>query len=216
MHYSVLRDNELMSLLTLWTRSIASHTYSLLVVHARSAIFHTSVLQLIHITLKKVNELVTLRSQQNGTHFADEISNCVFFKMKSFDLKFSFKKMHLKMLSAKWHPFCDVDPYTIVSYPECCSIYTKLDKSTATSTSQVTPVPNSILCLEVKGQGQRYSSQHSVQFAHILCVSHQDIVSTPVPFVPWQSGLPFPRYNLALKIQGQRYPSQRSPVDSFP
>ena len=33
---------------------------------------------------------------------------------------------------------------------------------------------------------------------------------TPVPFIPWQSGLSFPRYNLTLKIQGQRYPSQRN------
>ena len=33
---------------------------------------------------------------------------------------------------------------------------------------------------------------------------------TSVPFIPWQSGLPFPRYNLTSKIQGQRYPSQCS------
>ena len=63
---------------------------------------------------------------------------------------------------------------------------------------------------KVNGQGQRYPSQRSVQLTHSLSVSHQGILSTPVPFVPWQSGLPFPRNNLTLKIQGQRYPSQRS------
>ena len=56
----------------------------------------------------------------------------------------------------------------------------------------------------VKGQGQRYSSQHSIQLTHFLSVSHQDILSTPVPFVPSQSGFPFPRYNWTLKNQGQR------------
>ena len=71
---------------------------------------------------------------------------------------------------------------------------------------------------KVKGQGQRYPSQHSVQLTHFLSVSHQGVLSTPVPFIPWQSGLPFLRYNLTLKIQskvrvkgqGQRYPSQHS------
>ena len=41
----------------------------------------------------------------------------------------------------------------------------------------------------------------------------QDILSTPVPFVPWQSGLPFPRYNTWLwkfKVKWQMCPSQRS------
>ena len=57
---------------------------------------------------------------------------------------------------------------------------------------------------KVKGHGQRYPSQCSVQLTHFLSVSHQAILSTPVPFVPWQSGLPFPRYNLTIKIQGQR------------
>ena len=52
---------------------------------------------------------------------------------------------------------------------------------------------------KVKGQGQRYPSQHSVQLTHFLSVSHQGIPSTPVPFVPWLSGLPFPRYNLTLR-----------------
>ena len=42
---------------------------------------------------------------------------------------------------------------------------------------------------KVKGQGQ---------------IDHQGILSNPVPFVPWQSGLPFPRYILTLKNQGQR------------
>ena len=50
------------------------------------------------------------------------------------------------------------------------------------------------------------------------------ILSTPVPFVPWpwwQLGLPFPRYNLALKIQGQRSRSKvpqsaQHPADSYP
>ena len=49
---------------------------------------------------------------------------------------------------------------------------------------------------KVKGQGQRYPSQCSVQLTHFLSVSHQGIPSTPVPFVPWQSGLPFRKYNL--------------------
>ena len=68
---------------------------------------------------------------------------------------------------------------------------------------------------KVKGQGQRYPS---VQLTHFLSVLHQGILSTPVPFGPWQSGLPFPRYNLTLnskskvKVTGQcqEYPSQRS------
>ena len=63
---------------------------------------------------------------------------------------------------------------------------------------------------KVKGQDQMYPSQCSIQLTHFLSVSHQGILSTPVPFVPWQTGLPFPRYNLTLKIQGQRYPSQRT------
>ena len=71
---------------------------------------------------------------------------------------------------------------------------------------------------KVKGQGQRYPCQHSVQLTHFLNVSHQGILLTPVPFVPWQSGLPFPRYNLTkfansrsrVKGQGQRYPSQHN------
>ena len=63
---------------------------------------------------------------------------------------------------------------------------------------------------KVKGQGQMCSSQHSVQLTHFLSVSHQDILSTPIPFVSWQSGLPFPRYNLTFKIKGQR-PEWRVP-----
>ena len=63
---------------------------------------------------------------------------------------------------------------------------------------------------KVKGQGQRYPSQHCVQLTHLLSVSHQGIPSTPVPLVPWLSGLPFPRYSLNFKIQGQRCPSQPS------
>ena len=61
---------------------------------------------------------------------------------------------------------------------------------------------------KVKGEGQRYPSQHCVQLPHFLCVSHQGIPSTPVPFVPWLSGLPFSRYNLTLEIQGQRWKSK--------
>ena len=57
---------------------------------------------------------------------------------------------------------------------------------------------------KVKGQCQRYPSQRSIQLTHFLSVSHQGILSTPVSFVPWQSGLQFPRYNLTLKIQDQR------------
>ena len=65
---------------------------------------------------------------------------------------------------------------------------------------------------KVKGQGQRHPSQHSTQLTHFLSVWHQVILSTPVPFIPWHLGLPFPRYNLTLKVkgQGQRYPNQRS------
>ena len=44
-----------------------------------------------------------------------------------------------------------------------------------------------------KGKGQRYPSQRSVQLTYSLSVSHQGILSTPVPFVPWQSGHPFSR-----------------------
>ena len=55
---------------------------------------------------------------------------------------------------------------------------------------------------KVKGQGQRHPSQSSVQLTHFLSASHQGILSTPVPFVSWQSGLPFPRFNLTLKVQG--------------
>ena len=57
-----------------------------------------------------------------------------------------------------------------------------------------------------KIQGQRYPSQYSIQFTQFCSVSHQGMLSTPVPFVPWQSGLPFPRHNLTLRIQvrGQR------------
>ena len=36
------------------------------------------------------------------------------------------------------------------------------------------------------------------------------MLSTPVPFILWQLGLPFPRYNMTLKSQSQRNPSQRS------
>ena len=74
---------------------------------------------------------------------------------------------------------------------------------------------------KVKGQGQRYPSQRSVLLTHFLSVSHQGILSTPVPFVPWLSGLLFPRYNLTLKIQGQRSRSKvpqsaQHPLDSIP
>ena len=69
----------------------------------------------------------------------------------------------------------------------------------------------------VEGQGQRYPSQCSVQLTHFLSVSHQGMLSTPVPLVPWQSGLPFQRYNLTIKIQrskvkvkDQRYPGQHN------
>ena len=61
----------------------------------------------------------------------------------------------------------------------------------------------------------------SASRSHSGCVLHQGMLSTPVPFVPWQSGLPFPRYNLILKIQGQRSRSKvpqsvQHPVDSCP
>ena len=67
---------------------------------------------------------------------------------------------------------------------------------------------------KVKGQGQRYSSQRSVQMTHFLSVSHQGILTTPIPFVPWQSGLPFRDtiwpWKFKVNGQGQAYPSQRS------
>ena len=53
--------------------------------------------------------------------------------------------------------------------------------------------------VKVKCQVQMYPSQHSVQLTHFLSVLHQGIPSTSVPFVPWLSGLHFPRYNLTLK-----------------
>ena len=61
---------------------------------------------------------------------------------------------------------------------------------------------------KVQGEGQRYPSQHSIQLTHSLSVPHQGIPSTPIPFVPWLSGLPFPRYNLTLKIQGKSWKSK--------
>ena len=57
---------------------------------------------------------------------------------------------------------------------------------------------------KVNGQGHRYPSQHSVQLTHFLSVSHQGIPST----IPWLSGIPFPRYDLTLKVQGQRWKSK--------
>ena len=57
--------------------------------------------------------------------------------------------------------------------------------------------------------------------SHNGCVAHQGILSTLAPFDPWRSGLPFPKYNLTLKIQGQRSRSKlplsaQHQVDSFP
>ena len=74
---------------------------------------------------------------------------------------------------------------------------------------------------KVKGKGQKYPSQRSVLMTHFLSVSHQGILSTRVPFVPWHLGLPFPRYNLTLTIQGQRSRSKvpqsaQHPDDLFP
>ena len=57
---------------------------------------------------------------------------------------------------------------------------------------------------KVKGQGQMYPGQCSIQLTYFLSVSHEGILSTPVSFVPWQLGLPFPRYILTLKIQGKK------------
>ena len=68
---------------------------------------------------------------------------------------------------------------------------------------------------KVKGQGQRYPSQHSIQMTHFLTAWHQGIPSTPVPYVPWQLGLPFQRYNLTqnsrskVKVKG-------TPVSAVP
>ena len=60
----------------------------------------------------------------------------------------------------------------------------------------------------------------STSRSHSGCLLHRGILLTPIPFVPWQSGLPFPRYNLTLKIQGQRQRSKvpqsaQRPVDSL-
>ena len=46
----------------------------------------------------------------------------------------------------------------------------------------------------------------SASRSHSGCLLHQGILLTPIPFVPWPSGLPFPIYN----FQGQRSPSQCS------
>ena len=61
----------------------------------------------------------------------------------------------------------------------------------------------------------------SASGSHSGCLLHQGILLTPISSVPWQSGLPFPRYHLTLKIQCQRQRSKVSqsaqhPVDSFP
>ena len=79
-------------------------------------------------------------------------------------------------------------------------LLSQLDELTEMPTSLVTLVPNR---------------------SHSGCVSYQGILSTPIPFVPWQSGLPCPRYNSTLKTQGQRSKSKvpqsaQCPVDSFP
>ena len=88
---------------------------------------------------------------------------------------------------------------------------------------QLTPIPfvpwqsglpfpryNLTLKFKVKVKGTPVSAVSSWLISLVFhirtsyCVSHQNSLSTPVPFVPWQSGLPFPRYNLTLKIQGHR------------
>ena len=74
---------------------------------------------------------------------------------------------------------------------------------------------------KVKGKGQRYPSQSSVLVNHHFRVSHQGILSTPVPLVLRQWVVLFQRYYLTLKIQGQRSRSKvlqslQRPVDSFP
>ena len=61
----------------------------------------------------------------------------------------------------------------------------KLDESTETPTSQVNP-PVKI---------------SSPSGSHSGCVLHQGILTTPVPFVPWQSSLPFLRYNWPWKFK---------------
>ena len=66
-----------------------------------------------------------------------------------------------------------------------------------------TPIPDTIRPwkFKVKGQGQKYPPVSAVSSRLVSLVSHQAILSTPAPFVPWQSGLPFPRYNLTVKIK---------------
>ena len=70
------------------------------------------------------------------------------------------------------------------------------------------PIPeiqfNQLNQSNVRDQCQRYPSQCSLQLTHFHNVSHQGILSTPILFVSRQSGLPFLRHNLTLKIQGQR------------
>ena len=75
------------------------------------------------------------------------------------------------------------------------------------------PVPEIKFDLENSRSKVKVESTPVSAVSHYLSVSHQGILSTPVPFVPWQSGLPFLRYNLnlkKLKVKGQNimYPSQ--------
>ena len=72
------------------------------------------------------------------------------------------------------------------------------------------PFPRYNLIFKIQGHRSRSKVPQSAQLTHFISVSHQGILSTPVPFVPWQSGLPFLRSNFTLKIQGQRHPSQCS------
>ena len=109
-------------------------------------------------------------------------------------------------------------PYNRASYPPLPSLSFHDHNDNRASHSRDTILPWKV---KVKGQGQRYPSQCSIQLTHFLSVSHQDIPLTPIPFVSWQSGLPFPRYDLTLKIHGQRSRSKvpqsaQRPVDSFP
>ena len=70
------------------------------------------------------------------------------------------------------------------------------------------PFPRYNLTLKIQGQSWRSKVPQTVLLTNFLSVSYQGILSTLAPFVSWQLGLPFPRYNLALKIQGERLASR--------
>ena len=63
---------------------------------------------------------------------------------------------------------------------------------------------------KLKVKGTPVSIASSWLISVVFHIRASSILLIPVPFIPWQSGFPFPRHKLTFKIQGQRYPSQRS------